>query len=200
MKKFIAGIFTLIIAVCALVGCGEMESEEERFLKAQQKFDNFTVTLDFKVQGEEEYRAKFEFDKKACKYIITEESSIRTYYYKETDSGVYYYINKSYGWQPTIFDTMNEIRANGEVGYVAFFEKFFYDDFEKDGDYLKMTDSALASYSALLGSYATLDSAKLKLNGSHFSEAVAIIQSGSARTQIEYKFEKYGTTSVNLPE
>ena len=195
MKKLFWGIAAVAVA---LAGCGE--SEEERFNKAKEKFDNFTVTIDFNNQGEENIRNQLEIDGKACKSTQSNESTTVTYYYKETDGGLYYYVNKINGWEKTPLSSVKELLSREMTGYVAYFQEFFYDDFVKQDGYLVMTDSALLGYDKMLGSSMTLSSAKLKLNGSSFENAVAVIQEGSLRTQINYEFEKFGSTSVVLPE
>lgn len=188
-----------MVAVCALSGCGQ--NEEECFKKATESFGNYTATLVYDMQREEKYECKVEVDGAACKATYSDELNVSTEYYKEQGGKVYRYRGANSGWTEVSYSKLSDVLADGEAfGYLSIFQKFFYDDFEKDGDYLKMKNNALESYSKMLDE--TLDSVKLKLGKDRFDSAVAVIaaEGGSLRIKIDYTFEKYGSTSVTLPE
>ena len=188
---------TAMLATGALTACGG--SEEERFSKAKESFTNYTVAVDISYDDGDEYHSELLIADKAGKLTVTSEGTTIVRYFKEENSTVFSYADKSSGWRNTDESTIEEATENYN-GYVALFQSVFYDDFEKDGDYLKMKESVLPSYSKKLSPYITLSSAKLTLKSNRFTTAIAVAEMGNTRCEMNYTFKDYGKTSVTLPE
>ena len=206
MKKFILSIVAVCLSVLvfALVGCGGSvgKTEEEQFNEAKQQFDNYTANINMSVPALDfEMNTVLMIDgtkgKLTCQMSNSTEELVR--YYEERYGSVFKYDTE---WVENSSDTIEEATAYYN-GFIYVVSLFFYDDFEKQGDYLVAKDSALESYANQYNLYG-LSSIKIKLENGRITTATAIANMyifnlNGERAEITYTFSNYGSTEVDLP-
>lgn len=208
MKKMISALVCglLLGAACLLGACGA--SAEEQFKAATQAFDNYTahveleyVTYDNNIKYTYMDDTVLKVDGTKGYLVQTFDNSTMTYYLKEENESVSIFPDADTGWRTSSYRTIEEAAA-GITGYccLEIFNRLRFDETEEDGNFYRLKDSALSSYSAMFGF--TLTSAKIELNGSHFTtaEIAGSDPSGNPQFYLNYDFSDYGSTSVTLPQ
>ena len=186
------------MTVAAFSGCA---SEEELFAKATDNFNNYTAEIHIAYSnGRDDYNVVLMVDGAKGKLdILQDEGGADTRYFKEDQGSVFSYLAEDKEWiKSNSGSTIEEVTAEYN-GYVFVFQNIFYDDFEKQDDYLVAGESVLNSFSEQFGM--DIASARVKLDGDKFVSATIVLEYFTdVRMQVNYTFKNYGGTKVDLPE
>lgn len=198
MKKIFLATLLCVILISTLCLTTSCASKEERFNKAKNSFDNYTVDVIIADAEGGKFTTKLQIDNKKAKVVFSAENYSETTYYKIENGKVYEYWDRDSGWEETEYSSIEDASYNVNW-FVKIFQQVYFDDFEEDGEFLKLKETSLEDYSKKLGENINLRSAKIILKNDKFESAIVVVQMGNDRCEIKYEFYDYGKTSVTLP-
>lgn len=196
MKKLFAAMFAVCLgfAFFAFAGCAAAPTEED-FTAAQDALDNYTVVVEFEWEDGSaigDYTSTLLVDGTKGSFETTLVSGV--YYAEEAEGGLRLLSPGSSSWQNTSYTSIEQVRAEYN-GYVVLFQSLEFGDFTADGDWLVMSEEALANYNEGF----TLNSFRVQLQGGRFTTAEAVAEVGGNLLDLTYTFSNYGSTTVTFP-